>query len=140
MRVEKELTDDLIVALAVSIATGDGEKPAAGGWQGTPGQSTFVPYCVVHPLTGGYTTGGIDDNDSAELLYQISCYGATRAQCQHAAETVHPIALGLRPTLTSHAVTWVDDDMLGGSRRDDLVQPPQWVAVPRYRFYVAPKS
>jgi len=33
---------------------------------------------------------------------------------------------------------YVDVDMLGGSRREDEVQPPEWVAVDRFRIYTTP--
>lgn len=137
----RPLTDAIVAALAVVVATGDGEQPDGSGWQGTPGASSFVPYAVVHPIVGG---GPADDNTiedphaDSESLYQVSCYGATRQQCEFVSDKVFPVMVALRPVLTGRAVMFVEAEMEGGARRDDSIQPPIWMGAPRYRFSTTP--
>lgn len=131
------LTDALLTALTdAGLRVGDGETPDGVGWQGTPDSSTFLSYCVLHPMLGGHSTGSIGaPHGDKEILYQVSCYGPDRAAAEVVAGLVEDVMLAARPTMTGHKVRYVDDDALGGARRDDQAQPPLWVAVPRYRFY-----
>lgn len=134
----KALTDSIIAALeADGLVVFDGEAPASAGWAGTPGQSSFVGYCVVHPILGGIVDGTIGDPyGMSEVLYQVSCYGATRGQCEQVTEQALAVVLAHRPTtIDGVSIRHVDDDMLGGARRVDDLQPPIWQAVPRFRFY-----
>lgn len=137
------LTTGIIALLTgAGLLVGDGITPNGAGWQGVPKQSNFVPYCVVHPLLGGISDGSIGDpHGDSEVVYQVSCYGGDRLSCEAMANRVHSTLLGAtRPTVTGQTVKHVDDDVLGGARREDDLQPPLWMAVPRYRFFVTPSA
>jgi hypothetical protein len=134
------VTDAILANLtAANIVHGDGVKPAGGGWSGTPGSSTFVGYVVVHPLAGGITDGSLEEPDAdAYPIYQMSCYGATRAQCEAVADLVRDVMLGDPLTISGRSVMQVRVDMLGGARRDDELQPPEWFGFDRYRIVTTP--
>ena len=134
----RTVTDAIITLLeAAPLTVGDGVAPSAGGWSGVPGQSTFVGYVVVHPVSGGVLDGTIDaPNIDADPLYQLSTFGATREQCENIAdlcraEMVTKAAL----TVAGRSVLQVDQDMLDGARRDDDIQPATWMGVGRYRIF-----
>lgn len=138
MRYE-QLTAALIGHLeAAGMVVGDGQAPEAGGWSGTAGQSNYTAYCVVHPLLGGIVSGSIGDpHGDGEVVYQVSCYGPTRQSAEIVASNVDTAIKSLPyPSVVGMTIRYVDDDVLGGARRQDELQPPDWVAVPRYRFYV----
>lgn len=135
------LVTDAIIAnlVAASMRVGDGEKPVAGGWTGAPGQSAFAGYVVVHPLPGGITDGSLDEPDADGYpIYQMSTFGATRAQCEAIADAVRDVMLDEPLVLASRKVMQVRIDMLGGARRDDAIQPPEWHGVDRYRIVTTP--
>lgn len=138
---ERLLTDKIIDTIAAAdIPCGDGEQPAGVGWQGNPDASVFVPFTVLHPIAGGVTTGTMDDwVADAQLIYQVSCHGSTRRQCQGLIDAVKPLMIGLHSaTVTGWTVFHVDIDMNGGATRMDTVQPAQWWGFPRYRFTLTP--
>lgn len=110
------------------------------GWQGEPGASTFKPYCIVIPLTGGTFDGplGCPDND-ASLIWQVTCVGANRPQCESIVDRVNDVLIGQPMTVSNRFIARVWADMAGGgARRDDTVQPPVFIATPRYRIESTP--
>jgi len=133
-------TDAVIEALTdADLVVGDGVKPDAGGWQGVPEQSDFVGYVTVHSLSGGVTRGPIEGiNDDAEAPYQFSAVGHTRAQCEAMSDLAREAVLNASLTVDGKSVILVTVDMLGGARRDDIEQPPVWLAVDRYRVFTTP--
>lgn len=138
---ERIVSDALVSELeSTGAPIGDGEQPSGTGWQGTPGQSTFVGYIVVHCISGGISDGTLAAaHDDPQYIYQLSCHGATRAQAQLLADLSRPVMLGFRNVaLDGIQVMHVDVEMEGGSRRVDTIQPAQYQAVPRYRVYATP--
>lgn len=123
------------------LNVGDGEQPTGAGWQAEPDASVFHPYVVVHSMVGGLLDGPIGEPDEdGSLTYQVSSYGATRAQCEWAADQARRVML-TGPLLVPDArVLRVRVDMLGGARRDDEVQPPIWVSAERYRLTTTPDA
>jgi len=141
----REHTDALVTRLvsATSVTVFDAAPPAIDdlgggadwGWQGTPGQSTFLPYIVVYPLAGGTFDGPLGcPDDDASLIWQATCVGATRAQCQLVADQALSALIGHRLSVPGRSVTrlWADFPD-GGVIRDDTVQPPLFISVPRFR-------
>ncbi|HEY8544681.1 MAG TPA: hypothetical protein VIL36_06525 [Acidimicrobiales bacterium] len=110
------------------------------GWQGTPGLSTFKPYGIVIPLTGGIFDGTLGcPDDDASLIWQVTCVGATRSQCEATVDRVNVILIGQQLTVPGRHISRVWADMAGGgARRDDTVQPPVFIATPRYRVESTP--
>lgn len=143
---QREHTDALIAALeATSIAIGDANDRTVdgdliGGWQGPPGESEFRPYAIVYPLPGGTFDGTLaDPDDDADLLYQITCVGGTRQQCEWVADQIHDVLTDPGTvTVPGRSVVRVVPDMAGGVRRDDTVRPPVFIATPRFRLWTTP--
>jgi hypothetical protein len=116
------------------------------GWQGTPGTAAFLPYRIVWPLTGGIFYG--EDlgtlgtpSDDASLTWQVTCVGATRAQCEWVVDNTHSLLIEQQADLVipGRFVMRVWADMAGGgARRDDEVQHPVFIATPRYRVESTP--
>lgn len=110
------------------------------GWQGVPGQSTFKRYCGVYPLAGGEFHGPLGcPDDDASLTWQVTCVGATRAQCEATVDRVNELLIGQPLVVAGRHISRVWADMAGGgARRDDTVQPPVFIATPRYRVESTP--
>lgn len=144
-------TDAIVDALGGSMKVFDAGGPdlnapghhggAGWGWQGAgPGLGKFKPYCIVYPLTGGIFDGTLGcPDDDASLIWQVTCVGVTRAQCEWAADTVNDVLIGQPLTVADRFIARVWSDMAGGgARRDDEVQPPVFIATPRYRVESTP--
>jgi hypothetical protein len=119
---------------------GDGDVPDAGeGWQGVPGASSFVPYVVVHPSTGGVFDGSIGDPyGDARPDYVIHAYGATPAQCQAVNDAVFAALTSTLPQMVGRTVQLASPDVEGGVVRDPDAEPPIWYAPTRWRIYTTP--
>lgn len=134
-------TDAIVAKIeAQGLVTGDATDPdTAFGWQSTPGQSQFIPYVIVYPLLGGTFDGSLGcPDDDAELLWQATCVGSTRTQCEWVLDEVNDALVGQIVVVDSRAVKRISADVLGGARRDDTVQPPTFIATPRYRALSVP--
>lgn len=137
----RPVTEAIIGALAgAGLKTGDGEKPDDGGWTGTAGQSTFVPYVVVHPL-GSYEMDGPIGDSFADVwpLHQLNAYGATRAQCEETTDNVRAVMLGAVLVVADRRVCIVKPDRLGIISRVDDAQPPLFMAPDRYSVCTTPR-
>lgn len=132
---------DLTAAIVSDLTTagalvGQGDKPAGGGWQGTPGASVFVAYVVVHPTPGGVFDGSLDEPfDDAQPDYIISSFAATQVACQELADVVFARMLSAVLPLTERRVQLVIPDVEGGVVRDDDVQPPVFYSPTRWRIF-----
>ena len=109
--------------------------PGGWGWQGKPGQSEFLPYRIVFPISGGVFDGPLGcPSDDASLTWQVTCVGATREQCEWVVDATHASLVEQTLTVAGRSIDRVWSDMAGGgARRDDEVQPPVFIATPRYR-------
>lgn len=66
---------------------GDHEKPKAGGWQGDPGRSSFVPYVVLTALPSQRPSGSIEEpGGDAVFPFGLTCMGSSRRQVQMMAD------------------------------------------------------
>lgn len=141
-------TSAVVDALDAELKTFDSgapdvETPSPGegwGWQGVPGQSKFKPYFVVYPLLGGMFDGTLGcPDDDASLIYQVTCVGRDRPQCEAAVDRANQVLIGQPLTVPGRFIYRVWADMAGGgARRDDTVQPPVFIATPRYRVESTP--
>lgn len=138
------LVTNAIIAMleAASLVVGDGATPEAGaGWSGTaqaPG-STYIGYVVVHSMNGGTTDGPMDSPDADMTpLYQLSCYGATREQCELIADAAHAVMTANAFTIAGRKVMRVIVDQLFGAMRIDEVQPSEYQSAGRYRLMTTP--
>lgn len=109
------------------------------GWQGKPGESTFLPYRALYPLPGGIFYG--EDlgtlgapYDDASLVWQVTHVGATARQCEALTDNTNELLIGQPLTVPDRFVMQLYADMAGGGvRRDDEIQPPVFISSPRYR-------
>jgi len=130
----------LNVLTSAGFVVGDGEAPDSAGWQGAQGASTYVPYVDVHPTPGGLTDGPIGDpNTDAFADYQIISVGAVRAQAEAVGDAVRAVLLATPLTVANgRTVAHVSLDMLGGTIRDDSVQPSVFYVSDRVRVLTVP--
>lgn len=132
---DPRLHDDALVNLlaSVGLVVGDAADPTVPfGWQGTPGQSTFVPYVIVYPLDQDYDGSlGCPDTDS-DLSWQATCVGATRDQCDWVRAKVADTLIGASLTVAGRSVPRIRPLGGVGTRRDDSIQPPVFIATPRF--------
>jgi hypothetical protein len=142
-------TDALIDVLETELRVFDGGAPEddpnpgeGWGWQGVPGQSAFIPYVIVYPLSGGIFDGPLGcPSDDASLIWQITCVGGDRQQCELTVDRVNALIVEQPLTVTGRHISRVWADMAGGgARRDDEVQPPVFIATPRYRIESSPSA
>ena len=124
---------------SAGFVVGDNEAPDTGGWQGSPGTSTFVGYVDVHPTPGGPTNGTMATPSSDAFPdYQIISVGATRAQAEHIGDEVREAMLQGPLTVPGRSVIQLRLDMLGGAVRDDTVQQALFFVSDRYRLTTVP--
>lgn len=137
----RPLTDAVIAALtAEGLTVGDGEKPAtAAGWAGAPGMSVFREYVVVHPIGAAEIDGSNDDpDDDVWPIYQLSSFGAHRAQCEAIADKARVALLDADLVIPGRAVARMRIEFLGGSIRFDSPQPPIYMNADRFTAYTTP--
>lgn len=136
----RPVTEAIIAALtAAGLVVGDGEKPELGGWTGTPGESDFNGYVVVHPIGATEIDGTLDNpSDDVWPLHQLSSYGAVRAQCEQIADTARTVMLTVPIVVVGRHVGRYQIDFLGVAVRVDDVQPPIYMAPDRYTAYTTP--
>lgn len=141
-------TSAIVDALDAVVKTFDAGAPPLDtigggegwGWQGAPEITPFKKYCIVYPLSGGVFDGPLGcPDDDASLIWQVTCVGATRPQCESVVDRVNDTLIGQPLSIAGRFVTRVWADMAGGGvRRDDTVQPPVFIATPRYRIESVP--
>lgn len=115
--------------------------PSAGGWQGAPGASVFVPYCVLYAIPS-MTDGSIANPDEdANHIYQVTAVGETADQAEALADLARR---------AMNATTSIDDDarqvvqskcvLITGVVPDDTVQPRLWMSADRFGVTTTPKT
>lgn len=132
------------LADATSLPVGDGKAPAGAGWQGAPGQSSFVAYLVVHSTPGGALAGSLGrPSTEAQWLWQIDSVGATQHATEKALDRVrdHLLAVPLPDlAIPGRKVTYVDEEISSGSAREDPDQPATFRSFAQYRIWTTPRS
>ena len=141
-------TAGIIAALeAAGIVTGDGADPLdehgspRAGWQGTPGQSPFLPYCVLYPPAAKVLDGSIGDpNADLSGTWQVTSIGPTPAAARYVSDQVRSVLVDAIHTVTieGRRVMSATEDVGGQPRRDDGVQPPLWYSPDRFRISTTP--
>jgi|GEM_PF-2148234 len=126
---------------AAGLLVGDGRVPEGAGWQGSPGQSTYVGYVLLADISGGQWRGTIGDR-FADLtaVHQGQCVGATAGHARAVTDTARAALAGMRNTVTDgRKVDSVRFDFgTENTLRDDDVQPPVWYCPLRVRLLWTP--
>lgn len=121
---------------------GKGKAPTdPHGWQGTPGQSPFIGYAVLHSITGGFIDGDLErPMDDGELIWQVNAIGGDQDQADLIADRIFEALCDELPPLAiaGRAVTYVDVDVPHGAAREDPDQPSTWFSPARYRIATTP--
>ena len=121
---------------------GDGKAPTEPhGWQGAPGQSSFIGYFVLHTITGGALDGDlVRPSDDGDLIWQVNAIGGTAQQADLLADQAFEVLCDELPPLAinGRAVLFADVDVPHGAAREDPDQPSIWMSVARYRIATTP--
>lgn len=127
---------------AGGVLVGRGEAPSTGGWAGTPGQSTFTPYTVVHPTIGGTTDGSIAEPDEdVSPDYTLTSVGATQQQCEIQCDKAVTAMFAAQLSISGgRVVSLLRYDQVAGVLRDDDVKPPVYFAPARFRIVTTPDT
>lgn len=140
----RDHTTGVLAALAaLAFPIGDGEKPDAAGWQGTPGTSVFVGYAVLYYVFGSYDGPVADPEADGELTYQVSTFGSNREQAERLADLVTlTLVTPGNVTVAGRYISRVRlSDDAGGTRIDDPnAKVRLWTATPRYTLSTSPAS
>lgn len=136
----RPITDAVLASLnAGGILVGDGVKPVGGGWSGTAGASTFVPYIVLYSMPVGTIDGPLmDPQADVEARYSINAVGMSRKQTDTLADKARIVMLSTAVNVTGRTVlriAWLTQVGIG---RDDESDPPIWVAADRYAAMSTP--
>lgn len=135
------LHGDAIIAklTAAGVVVGDAEPPTVPyGWRDDATQPYFIPYAIVYPMPGTFDGTLAEPNDDADLVYQVTCVGESRASCSLIEDKVNTALLPGALTITGRSVVQVRVELGGGIRRDDTVQPPVFISTPRFRLSTTP--
>lgn len=123
-------TDAILAKLqAAGLTVGDARAPAAGG----------PPYVVLYPLGVRQVDGSVARPwDDAEMAWQTTCVGRTRAEAEWLARKVGE-ALDGAIAVQGRATLWLQPDVGGGVQREDTSgAPPLFIATPRWRLATTP--
>lgn len=128
-------TDAVIGLLEdAGLLVGDAEAPdGPHGWADAPDSAAFTPYVIVYPLLRTLDGSLGCPYDDADLAWQVTCVGESRAQAEWLEHTVDESLIGSHPTVDDRAVVQVRHDGGAGPRRDDTRQPPTFISTPQYR-------
>lgn len=129
---------DAVLALLESsgVYVGDAQAPDGYGWAGTPGQSTFTPHMIAYPLSGSLDGTLGAPNEDGSIVVQVTCVGETREQCTWVVDQAVAALVGADLGHRSTQLITLED--FSGVVRDDTVQPPVFMAAPRFRVWTTP--
>jgi hypothetical protein len=120
------------------LLVGQGQAPPGGGWQGTPGQSAFVPYVIVWPIAGSTITGSLGaPDDYASAAVQITAVGPTQEGAERAGDRAQAALLAGFAVTGRHVLRVHHESSLGVHPDLDL-SPTVWTARDRYRIESTP--
>jgi hypothetical protein len=124
-------TDAVVAAIsAIPMLVDRAVMPQGAGWQGTPGQSTFVRYAVVYPFPGTPDGNVAEPLEYLDYQAQISIFGATARQVEDAADEVRAALIGRRLTVAGRSSYRVQTPPGGRPVTvDNSVYPPVFMAV-----------
>lgn len=128
-------TSAVVAALeAAGIVTGDGAPPTVKYGAQTP--QTFTSYAVVYLLTETFDGSLGGPFDDAEMVWQVTCVAATRAECDSLVHAVNAALIGQTLTVSGRTVPQIRPvEGAPLTRREDDPPPAQtfrYVATPQY--------
>lgn len=128
----------LSVLNGTQITFGRGKQPEGTGWQDSPGLSVFVPYGILHPISGLLDGPlGCPDDDLAGI-WQVTSVGADQEQCEGVADTARTALLTQPIVIPGRFTGRMAVEVLIGARRDDSDVTEVWIATDQYRLASSP--
>lgn len=125
-----------VLAALSSLRVADSTPPADAGWQGVPGQSTFLAYLTVWSMDdASIEATGTDLEVDHEHLITVRAYGATPEQARRYAETARTALTAASLSITGRVVLSVRTDLVGSVLDVDDERPALYQAPVRYRIY-----
>lgn len=134
------VTDAVLDLLtAVPVLTGDGQRPAGGGFPGEDSSQPFVPYAVVFQGVTSRIDGPSSDPDAdVTEEYQVTAIGVTRASASVIADKAKQALLNTALTVPGRTVQLVEWVLGRPAERDDDVTPPLFSAIDIYAISTSP--
>jgi hypothetical protein len=128
------LTDTLLAAIgeATDYPVRDAQPPDVNfGWSGQPGEklSTFTPYTILTPQASSTSSGPLSGTqDDWRLMYGVSSFGTSRAQCEWIADLARSAFASLHRTTfdgidATYTIMQVRLETIGSVQRSDAVNP-----------------
>jgi hypothetical protein len=131
------LPHDLAVVDALeTIGKPVGFAAAPAGALAAVQNKTGPDYLILWPLTTSRDGTLGDPYTDAEPVYQITCVGRSAAGVRWLVDQIEPALLTV--SVTGRAVIQITPEDGGQVRRDDDVEPPVFIATPRYRISTVP--
>lgn len=128
--------DDAFVAalVAAGLVVGDGTDPTEPhGWRAAPGQSEFIAYVIVYPLTAAFDGGLACSFNETTFAWQVTCVAETRERCDWLRHRVDQAVIGRELTVAGRSVPLIRPDGGTGTRPENRDGRPQlFLATPRY--------
>lgn len=137
MTVVQVLPHDLAVIDAVET-TGKpvGFAQAPAGALAAVQAGTGPDYYVVHPISGTRDGSLSDPFADADLVYQITCVGRLAAGVRYLVGQLETALAGV--SISGRSVLQIVPEDDGAVRPDFDVDPPVFIATPRYRLSTTP--
>lgn len=101
---------------------------------------TIPPPCaIVHPLPGGDRYGTLDDwAKHADMMYQVTCVGATQSQAEWVRDQTEVLLDGIVVDGRHIDIVKVEDGADAVDRDDSIHGDTMFTAMPRYRVSSSP--
>lgn len=107
----------------------------AGALEGVQ-KRTGPDYMILYPMNVDRDGSLGDPYTQADLLYQVTCVGQLAAGARYLVDRIEPALLAL--TITGRTVIQIVPEDGGQVRPDFDVDPPVFIATPRYRIRTVP--
>lgn len=130
----RDHTAAVVAALdaVAGLVVGRGEMP-------TLAAGADKKYCVVYSIPGGRLSGSLEDaEEDGELVYQVTCVGETNDQAEWVVDKVMALLDGIGP-VQGRVIPRVALESMPGVFRDESIDPPLFVATPRFRIFTTPE-
>lgn len=132
-------TDAVLALLGGVVLTGDGVKPAGGGFANEDSTGDFTPYVVLYPTITPLIDGPVGDPFADTLAeYQVTAVGVTGVQARWGADKAKAALLAQTLAVAGRFVQLVEWTGGQATARDDDVTPPLFYCVDLYQIATSP--
>lgn len=128
--------DKAVIAAVATIGKPVGFAAAPAGALAGVQNKTGPDYAIVYPLTAGRDGSLGDPYTDADLVYQITCVGRLADGVRWLVDQIEPALLSV--AITGRSVIQITPEDGGQVRPDFDVDPPVFIATPRFRLSTVP--